>query len=177
MRSLQRSLTTALIVLLSGCGAAPGLGGGDQEIALSQIDLNLQKELPVSRKASFGSVKIVGLALQPGMENKVMEIPVKFILTSYEIPEGIEGLITYQGGLRYAPETRGLYLSDLKPLRLTFGNPSLEEYVSSSARKGIASVVASALGSFPLQSMPEGFRARKVEKFAIHKDKVMIDFE
>jgi hypothetical protein len=177
MRSLQIVVLMVWLGLMSGCGTAPGLGGSDQVIPLSQVELNLQKRFPVKRKGSFGTVKIVGMALQPGTEGKGIEVPVKFILTSYEIPEGIEGLVTYQAGLRYAPETRTLYLNDLKPLRLSFGNPSLEEYVSSSARKGVVSLVASAVESLPMQTMPEGFRARKVEKFSVQKENLMVDFD
>ena len=165
------------LLLISGCGGAPGLVGSDQVLTLSQIDANLQKALPVKRKASFGSVRIAGMALQPGMDEKTMEVPVKFILTSYEIPEGIEGLVTYQAGLRYAPETRTLYLSDLKALRLAFANPSLEEYISASARKGVVSLVASAIKDLPLQTMPEGFHAQKVEKFMVKKDQLLVDFD
>jgi hypothetical protein len=177
MKSVQAVWLAVLLLLISGCGGAPGLGGSDQVLTLSQIDVNLQKALPLKRKASFGSVRIVGMALQPSTDGKTLEVPVKFIQTSYEIPEGIEGLVTYQAGLRYAPETRTLHLDDLKPLRLTFGNPSLEEYVSSSARKGVVSLVASAIKNLPLQTMPEGFRARKVEKFMVQKDQLMVDFD
>jgi hypothetical protein len=166
-----------LLLLISGCGGAPGLGGSDQVLTLAQIDANLRRALPLKRKASFGSVRIVGMALQTGSDGKTLEVPVKFILTSYEIPEGIEGLVTYQAGLRYDPESRALYLHDLKPLRLSFGNRSLEEYVSSAARKGVVSLVASAVKNLPLQTMPEGFRARKVEKFMLQKDKLMVDFD
>jgi len=169
--------SAVLILLLGGCATSPGLRGNDQALPLDQVDLNLQKQLPVTRKASFGSVKIVGMLLQSSLDKKSMEIPVKFVLTSYEIPEGIEGLIVYRGGLRYVPETRTLYLSDPEPLRLTFGNPSLEEYVSASARKGIAALVGSALQSLPLQTMPESFRAHTIEKFAIEKEKLLIDFK
>ena len=176
MKSLKVAAVAAFLLLVGGCGSAPGVGGSDQVIPLTQIDQNLQSRLPISRKASFGTVKILGMALQPSTDNRTMEVSVKFILTSYEIPEGIEGLITYQAQLRYAPESRRLYLSELKPLRLSFGNPSLEEYVSTAARKGIATLVASTLRTLPIQTMPEGFRAKGIEKAAIVKDQLMVDF-
>jgi len=176
MKKQITGLSIALLLLFGGCGVTPGLGESDQVIPLSQVDQTLKKRLPVMRKASFGSVRVLSVALQPGSDKKSVEAVAKFILTSYEIPEGIEGLITYQAHLKYSPENRTLTLSQLKPLSLTFGNPSLEEYVSAAARQGVSSVVASILQGLPLQVMPENFRARKVKKFSIQKENLLIDF-
>jgi hypothetical protein len=168
---------TLLAFWLTGCGMPPALGGSDQAIPLSQIDTNIRQALPVTRKASFGRVRVVGMALQSGAEQKGLEVPVKFIFTSYEIPEGIEGLITYAATLRYDPASHRLSLGELKALRMSFGNPSLEEYISTRARKGIPNLVASAIRSIPLQTFPEDFRARKINKARIEKDRLLVDFD
>jgi len=171
------SLWMISMLIVVGCGHIPGFGSTEQVIPLTQVDQRMKQRLPITRKASFGSVKIVGVALQPGTEGKEMEASAKFILTSFEIPEGIEGIITYRADLRYAPGNRSLYLGTLKPLRLTFANPSLEEYVSARARKGIESVVASVLRTLPIQTLPESTRVKKIKKFAIQKETLRVDFE
>ncbi len=177
MRRIRLILFLLLGLWMTGCGTGPSLMGREQSFSLEQIDTELQGALPVTRKAAFGSVKVVGMVLQQGAENRGLEVPVKFIFTSYEIPEGIQALITYSADLRYDPASRKLTLGTLKPLRLEFANPSLEEYISARARKGIPVLVASAIRSIPLQILPEGFSAHKVTKADIEKDKLLVEFQ
>ncbi|WP_456393402.1 hypothetical protein [Nitratifractor sp.] len=115
--------------------------------------------------------------MQAGSKPGRLEIPVRFVLTSYEIPEGIEGMIVYEGGLRYSPEDRGLYLAGLKPQRLVFGNSSLEEYVSPGAKRGIAKVIASELAARPIKRMPTSFQATQVKDFHLEKGMLSITFQ
>ena len=177
MRKWYVALLACGIVLLGGCANAPTPAGNDQVLSLETIETSLQNRLPITRKASFGTVRIVGMLLQAGMDEKSMEIPVKFVLTSYEIPEGIEGLIVFGGGLRYDSAGHILYPDALTPLRMTFANPSLEEYISATARKGIADLVASTLRRMPLYTFPQSFSARKVGRFTIRKERLLIDFD
>jgi hypothetical protein len=183
MKKYLLSVIAGLSIVMSGCGTLPDLGtlpaldGSEQtSFSLAQINENFRQQLPVVRKGSFGTVKIVRVSLQPGLEGKNLEVLTKFILTSFEIPEGIEGLVSYRGTLLYDPVTRKLYLSELQPNRLTFGNPSLEEYVSPAARKGIAEVIASSLKGMPVQTMSNGFRAKGIKKVQVVRDQLKVEF-
>jgi len=170
-----------LIFVTVGCTTSlptlPTFGLGEKEFSLTSIDEQLQGQLPRSKKTSFGTLKLLGVALQPGAEDKDLEVLAKFVLVSYEIPEGIEGVVGYKAALRYNPKTRALQLGDLQATKLNFGNPSLEEYVSSAARRGIPREVAALLREMTLQRMPEGFRANRVGAFRVRNDKLFVDFD
>jgi hypothetical protein len=144
---------------------------------MERVNADVSRQLPQTRRTSYGRIKVMGMALYPSDGNATLDILAKFILTSYEIPEGIEGMVSYTGGLGYDPAQRRLRLQGLRATKLTFANPSLEEYISTSARKGIPRTVASVLQGLTLQQMPEGFRAKRVRKFTIQNDQLMVDFD
>jgi hypothetical protein len=166
-----------LAFLMAGCGTLPSFGTGEKEFSLTGIDTNLQRQLPISRKTPYGTVRVLGVALQPAAKEEALDVMAKFVLISYEIPEGIEGVVRYSATLRYDPATRSLRLGTLQAKNLRFANSSLEEYVSARAHQGIPGVVASVLEGMTLQRMPDGFRARKVESFNIKTDKLFVDFD
>ena len=173
-------VAVSLLLVATGCvpiSGIPGLGDNVQSIPLQEVGKSVKSRLPIVRKASFGTVKIVGIGMEAGSKPSRLEIPVRFVLTSYEIPEGIEGMAVYEGGLRYSPEDHGLYLDALKPRRLVFGNSSLEEYVSPGAKRGIAKVIASELAAKPIKSMPTTFQATKVKDFNLEKGILSITFQ
>jgi hypothetical protein len=170
-------MTLALVLGLGGCGGMPMLGGGDREIPMEQIDQTIKTQLPKTARASYGTVKLLTVTLQPGSQPERMDILAKFILVSYEIPEGIEGVLSFDGTLRYDPKSRALYPADLQPQKLTFANPSLEEYISASARQGLPKTLAALLRTIPVERLPQGFAARKVSKASIVKEKLIVDFD
>ncbi len=176
----QGIVAVSLLLVATGCVSIPeipGLGDKVQNIPLQEVGKSVKSQLPIVRKASFGTVKIVGIGMEAGSKPDRLEIPVRFVLTSYEIPEGIDGMVVYEGGLRYSSEDRGLYLAGLKLRRLVFGNSSLEEYVSPGAKRGVAKVVATELAARPIKRMPTTFQATQIKDFHLEKGMLSITFQ
>ncbi len=147
------------------------------EIPLIQMDELAAKSLPQSRKTSYGTVKLLAIGTQPGSGEKKLAIVARFQLVSFEIPEGIDGEIRYVGSLRYDPQSREIYPAHLKAVAMTFGNSSLEEYVSAAARRGLPVTVASMLRKVPLYRLPDSSSPRAIRSFSVQENSVRIDFD
>jgi len=163
--NLYRSFVLVFsMLLLSGCVKIPSIlpkvslpvigGKSTRQIPLDRIGERIASALPATRKTSYGRVTVLAAALQPSTQNRV-EVVAKFRLVTFEIPEGIEGLVRYQAELRFDPRSKRLYLSNLVPQSLIFASPSLEEYVTVAARKGVPGTVASVLRSLSLAELED----------------------
>jgi len=179
MREKRALLLLMVSLMMAGCMklpvSLPVIGGSaTREIPMETVDNSFKSALPKTRKSSFGRVKLLAAALQPSKERQV-EVVARFRLVTFEIPEGIDGLLRYGADLRYDPRSGALYLTRLTPQSMTFGNPSLEEYVSTAARKGVPGVIASLLASIPLASL-ENLPAKSgvVESAKIEKGKLVL---
>ena len=176
MGFLKSAVIAAIVLLFVGCSAKLPMLESSTEIPLSKIDQQLAKSFPITRKSSFGRVKVLGVSTIPGAGEKQLTVAAPFNLVSFEIPEGIDGTVRYVAGLRYDPASHRIYLTDLKPVSLTFANRSLEEYVSKSARQGIPKLIAGILATTPLYQMEGSFNARGINQIEVKKESIGIDF-
>jgi len=176
MGFVKTAVLTAVLLVLAGCTSTGPMLGSGKEIPLIKMDKELAKSFPVTRKSSFGTVKVLGVSTVPGAGEKQLTVGATFNLVSFEIPEGINGTVRYLATLRYDPSSRRLYLANLKPVSLSFANRSLEEYVSRAARNGIPKLIAGILASTPIYQMESSFNARGVKGISVTKESVAIDF-
>ncbi|HFC03728.1 MAG TPA: DUF1439 domain-containing protein [Nitratifractor salsuginis] len=168
-----------MIFFVSGCAVqGPSLfGGSEKKLTLSDLDEGCKNALPKTLKGSFGQVKILAAVTQSGDEANPLSVTARFVMTSFEIPEGIEGIVRYNGTLRYDPATHTLYFTNLQPISLTFGgNRSLLEYVSPAARRGLPPLVAQALESIPVYRMEETFGAKSLQSVKVDKENLLLEF-
>jgi len=83
----------------------------------------------LTAKLFFGACMMVKCATQRTIFSlPTLTVAAKFTLTTFEIPEGIDGLCLLKGGLRYDPATHQIYFKDLRPVRMEFANPALTKY-------------------------------------------------
>ena len=172
-------LIFGMIFFVSGCAVqGPSFFGGTQKrLTLSDLDEGCKNSLPLTRKGSFGQVKILGVVTQSGDEANPLSVTARFVMTSFEIPEGIEGIVRYNGTLRYDPATQTLYFTNLQPVSLTFGgNRSLLEYVSPAARRGLPPLVAQALEGIPVYRLEETSGAKGLQSVKVDKENLLLEF-
>jgi len=172
-------LLMGILFFISGCTVeGPSfLGGQQKRLALNDLDEGFRKSLPLLRKAGFGQVRILAAVTQGGEGEDPLSVTAHFVMTTFEIPEGIEGIVRYSGTLRYDPSKKALYLTKLKAVKLTFGgDPSLQEYISSSARRGIAPLIAKTLEKIPVYQMEKNFNAKAVKSVKVDKENLLLEF-
>ena len=172
-------LIFGMIFFMSGCALqGPSLFGSQQkQLTLSDLDEGCKSAMPLTLKSNFGQVKILAVVTQSGDETNPLSVTARFVMTSFEIPEGIEGLVRYRGTLRYDPSTKTLYFTNLQASSLTFGgNPSLQEYVSAAARRGLPPLVAQALESIPVYRMEDTFPAKALQSVKVDKENLLLEF-
>jgi len=172
-------LFLGMIFFISGCAIQePTFFVGQQKhLTLNDLDEGFKKSLPILRKGEFGQVKILAAVTQDGNETDPLSVTAHFVLTTFEIPEGIEGIVRYIGTLRYDPSSKTLYFTKLKVSDLTFGgDASLQEYISSGARTGIVPLVARTLEDIPVYRMGDKFTFKTLKSVKTDKENLLLEF-
>ena len=165
------------LFFFNGCGGGgpdSGLLSYTSVIKTEKINAELAKVTPISRRSTFGSFRINQAAIQPGKSGDRVVLLSRFSLTTFEIPEGVDGSLMASCGLRYDPKTKQIFLTDIRPGRIQFANASLAEYVSKGAKQGIGSIVQKVFGDIPIYQMDSSFGAKFVKKVGVHKGNIVI---
>ncbi len=171
-----------IIFFLSGCAtqsvAVAVSNKNEKHIALEDMQKQLSQQLPLKLKGDFGKVTLDSILIQEGEKSGSLSVAVHFTMVTFEIPEGIEGIVRYNVKLRYDPMAHTLYFIDLEPVSLKFGgDPTLREYISSGARRGVPSLIAGGLRSLIAYRFPLDFRAKKLLKATLKKDTLILNFK
>jgi len=165
------------LFLLTGCGGEgpdAGLLSYTSKISTDEINAELVKVTPIKRRSTFGSFSINRASIQPAATGDRVALMTKFSLTTFEIPEKVDGTLAMSCGLRYNAETKQIFLTDIRPGVMRFSNASLSEYVSKSTRKGINAIVAKVFGDIPIHQMDSSFGAKFVKKVTVFKGNIVI---
>lgn len=165
------------LFLLTGCsgdGPDAGLLSYTSKISTDEINTELIKVTPIKRRSTFGSFAINRASIQPAASGDRVALMAQFALTTFEIPEGVDGTLAMSCGLRYDAETKQIFLTDIRPGVMRFSNASLSEYVSKSTRKAINSIVAKVFKDIPIHQMDSSFGAKFVKKVSVYKGNIVI---
>ena len=79
-------------------------------ISTAEVNDAFAKVFPIQKKSSFGTIVLREAILRPSTESEKVALSVAFGLTSFEIPEGIDGRLTLSASLRYDPRSKKIYL-------------------------------------------------------------------
>ncbi len=172
-----------LVFFISACSLPEPSFVGDQEdglkttIALSDMANSCQKAFPITHKKHFGTLKVLSAVIQDGDGNLPLSISVSFFMKSFEIPEGISGIVRYDGTLSYDPRSRILYFSKLQARNLNFkANPSVLPYVSASARANIPVLIKNDLLQIPLYQMGMTFQGHSLQWIKVERGNLILKF-
>ena len=178
---ILRSVFISLFFLfsLTGCSTKSGPGsllGYSSTISTEEVNDAFSKVFPLQKKSSFGTITFTRALLKPAMESDRVALSVAFSLTSFEIPEGIEGALTLSAGLRYDPKTKKVFLKEVTPIGVQFSNTSLAEYVSKGARSALNVIAMRELSNIEIYQMKESFSARFIKNITVHKGKIVVQY-
>ncbi len=176
-----RSVFILLFIIFSitGCSTKGGPGsllGYSSTISTEEINEAFYKVFPLKKKSSFGTITFTKALLKPSSESDRVALSVAFGLTSFEIPEGIEGVLTLTAGLRYDPQTKKVFLKEVTPVDAQFSNTSLAEYVSKGARSALNVIAVRELSNIEIYQMKESFSARFIKNITVYKGKIVIQY-
>jgi len=177
---MNRRLFFSFIVslfLLTGCnsdGPDAGLLSYSSKIPTEKVNAQLLKVTPIKRRSTFGSFAINRASIQPAASADQVMLLTRFALTTFEIPEGVNGSLSAACGLRYDPETKQIFLTNIRPGSMRFANASLSEYVSKSTRQAIGSIVSKVFSDIPIYQMDSSFTAKFVKKITVYKGNIVI---
>jgi hypothetical protein len=162
---------------MGGCGESTpdaGLLSYTSVIKTDKINQELSQATPISRRSTFGSFTINSASIVPGRSGNRVVLMTNFSLTTFEIPEGVEGALVASCGLRYDKQSRQIYLTDIRPGALRVDNASLAEYVSKGAKSGIKSIVRKVFSDIPIYTMDKSFAAKFVKKIGVYKGNIVV---
>jgi hypothetical protein len=158
----------------SGDGPDAGLLSYSSKIPTEKVNAELLKVTPIKRRSTFGSFAINRAEIHPAAEGDRVALVTRFALTTFEIPEGVDGSLAASCGLRYDKESKQIYLTDIRPGVMHFANKSLSEYVSKSTRKAIGTITAKVFADIPIHQMDSSFSAKFVKKIVAYKGNIVI---
>ena len=178
---ILRSFFTSLLILsfFTGCSTKSGPGsllGYSATISTEEVNNAFAKVFPLQKKSSFGTIAFKRALLKPANESDRVALSVAFGLTSFEIPEGIEGVLTLSAGLRYDPRSKKISLKEVTPLGVQFSNASLAEYVSKGAKSALNVIAMKALSDIEIYQMKESFSARFIKSITVNKGKIVVQY-
>ena len=168
-----------MLFFVSGCSiknSPLSLLRYDTTISTTEVNEAFAKVFPLQRKSSFGAIALKRALLRPSVETDKVMLSVAFGLTSFEIPEGIEGVLTMSAGLRYEPETKKIYLTEVTPGGVRFSNTSLAEYVSKGARSALNVIAMRELSNVEIYQLKKSFSARFIKNITVEKGKIVIQY-
>jgi len=168
-----------IFFFFSGCSSksTPGsLLGYTTTISTEEVNQALSKAFPREKKSSFGKVVLKNAILEPSTESDKVMLALSFGLTSFEIPEGIDGKMGLSAGLRYDPKSRKIYLKEVTPAGIQFGNKSLANYVSKGARSALNVIAMRELSDIEVYQVKEGLTARFIKDITVDKGKIVVRY-
>ena len=179
---MRRRIWTAALFFVSlfaftGCGGGgpeAGLLSYTSKIPTEKVNEELLNATPIKRRSTFGSFVINRAEISPAASDDRVNLVTLFGLTTFEIPEGVDGKLAASCGLRYDPKTKQIFLTDIRPGALQFGNASLSKYVSKSTRKAIGAIVAKVFGDIPIYQMDSSFGSKFVKKVGVYKGDIVV---
>ncbi len=167
------------IVFLTGCSVKSGPGSlleYSSSISTEEVNDAFSKAFPIKKKSSFGTISLKRALLKPATESNRMALSVAFGLTSFEIPEGIEGVLTLSAGLRYDQRSKKIYLKEVTPVGVQFEDASLAKYVSKGARSALNVIAMRELSDIEIYQVKESFSARFIKNITVSKGKIIIHY-
>jgi len=176
-----KSLLTlfSVILFLSGCNVnnTPlSLLNYRTTISIEEVNDAFAKVFPLQKKSSFGAIALKKALLRPSSESDRVALSVAFGLTSFEIPEGIEGALTLSAGLRYDPSTKKIYLKEVTPIDVRFNDNALAEYVSKGARSALNVIAMRELSDIEIYQVKKSFSARFIKNITVSKGKIVLQY-
>jgi len=167
-----------VVLFINGCGSKGGpsdsLLSYSSDISTEEINSALEKVFPIEKKSTFGKVNLKKALLMPGKESDKVALSVSFSLSSFEIPEGIDGSMRLSAGLRYDSQTKKIFLKDITPNGVQFSNATLAEYVSKGARSALGVIAMKELSDVEVYQMKESFTARFIKRISVKEGKIYV---
>ena len=167
------------LFFLNGCSTKSGpssLLNYTKTISTEETNNALSKVFPIQKKSAVGSIGLKRALLHPAQKSDKVSLSVAFTLTSFEIPEGIDGVLSLSAGLRYDPRTKKIYLKELTPLGAQFSNVSLSEYISKGARSALNTIAMRELSDIEVYQMEESFSAKFIKSISVRDGKIVVQY-
>jgi hypothetical protein len=166
------------LFLVTGCIPQPKalIERDTVELNTTVFNRSFKEKLPVVKKMPFGDIAILGATVASDTKGDRLSVKANITFKNFQIPEGLGGVVEFDAGLRYDPYAKNLYLDDMKPVAVNFGNSTLVKYIPNTTRRSIASIVGGELTLIPLAQVTTVKGALTVEKIEVDNGSVEIDF-
>ncbi len=182
IKGLIKLLSLSILLLfVSGCSwqqeeLSDTTSSISTEIMYDEITEKLNSALPREEKLEFGTIKILGAMVEEGETPQRVTMRVKFVVVTFEIPEGLEGEVTLDCSIVYNTQAKVLYIKDPKVVEIVYADASLIDYLPQKAKDAIGSVVVEQISLLPLYKFSSAFIARYIEDITADKDKLIIKY-
>lgn len=175
-----RSLIVAFVAIftLVGCSVEKSplsLLSHKKTISIKDINEKFTKSFPINKKPSFGFVSFKKAMIKASDKDDSVAISVAFRLTSFEIPEGIDGAMILSGGLRYDAKSKKILLKDVTPRNIRYSDASLAEYVSKEVSSTLNVLIMRELTDIEVYKI-DGISSGFIRKVKIEKGNIFVEY-
>jgi len=143
-------------------------------LSLKNINMNLEKQMPLTQKVGSNEIKIVSATIFAGRDGKSLITEVEFIFKSFQIPEGLPAIARVKSAIDYNPKTKEFKLARISTPEIRFLKENLLEYVTPQQRKFIPDTIILKLYSLVLHKSKRELGSMK--SFSVKEGKIKILF-
>ena len=143
-------------------------------LSLGKINNNIAKQMPLEEKIGSNKIKIVNTNVYASRDTSNLLVEVKFIFTSFEIPEGLPSIAKFKSSLEYSPKTKEFKLARLNLLGIRFLKESLVEYITPQQKRFIADTLIVKLYSLVLHKSKK--RLKTIKSIEVKDGKIKVYF-
>ncbi len=153
------ALSTASLVF-AGCGIDPQGRGYSINLPMVLVSKKFAEQFPIKQDLSYGgfkygTIEIVDPKLLGPKGKDKMSLGVGFKFYNMFLPEGINGSVSLNSGIRYEPTTTNIFLVKPEVEEVTVQNVSLGQFLTTEIRKIIGVVVAETIEKRPIYNLKE----------------------
>jgi len=190
MKIAKTILHGAAFLMITGCstpiselgdtltqdGAISNLLSYTFVIPNSQVNSALSKGFPFVKRTGFGNVILQHAQLAPSTRSDEIIVDVASSLNLFNATRGLDVNAKMASGLRYEPSNRMIYLKNIHPVDMQFGNLQLSRYVPQNVIDSIGTIVGQRLGEMPIYKMKDNITAKFIKSIDVQDGNIAVKY-
>jgi hypothetical protein len=151
-------LTVALLftlVFFNGCMKLdPNNGDYSLVVPISDVNSAIQTRFPLDKKTEFGTLHLSNPSIVgSSVADDKLQIKLKFNLSNFLIPSGIEGSLILTSSIKYDKKTKKLYLKNPLVDSLIVEQSSLTKLLTPTIKKEMSIFVEEVVKYYPIYDL------------------------
>jgi len=142
----------------------------------SQVNSSLSKGFPFVKRTGYGNIILQHAKLGTSTKSDEIIVDVASSLNLFNATKGLDVNAKMGSGLRYEPSDRMIYLKNVHPVDIQFGNMQLSKYVPQNVIDSIGGIIGQRLGEMPIYKMKDNITARFIKSIDVQDGNIAVKY-